>query len=132
METTSTHTYAPDNYDRTLMQLPSDDASKIFAGMKSDSDVVMTPDYAKKVFRSKSSAQRMQVYRVYFGIALVILFSIAIYGVFEFQDESNNIDASLRPLKRDPMPGIIKPEDIQTGYRFICRIRSECTDYRNN
>ena len=112
METTSTHTYAPDNYDRTLMQLPSDDASKLFAGMKADSDVVMTPDYAKKVFRSKSSAQRMQVYRVYFGIALVILGSIAIYGVFEFQDESNSIEASLQSLKRDPMPGIIKPEEF--------------------
>ena len=113
METTSTHTYAPDNYDRTLMQLPSDDASKLFAGMKADSDVVMTPDYAKKVFRSKSSAQRMQVYRVYFGIALVILGSIAIYGVFEFQDESNSIEASLQSLKRDPMPGIIKPEEFK-------------------
>jgi len=113
MEATSTHTYAPDNYDRTLMQLPSDDASKIFAGMKSDADVVMTPDYAKKVFRSKSSAQRMQAYKVYLGIAVVILLSTGIYGAFEFQDESSNIDASLRPLKRDPMPGIIKPEDIK-------------------
>jgi tetratricopeptide (TPR) repeat protein len=112
-QTTSTHTYAPDNYDRTLMQLPSDDASKIFAGMKSDADVVMTPDYAKKVFRSKSSAQRMQAYRVYVGIALVILFSTVIYGVFEYQSESGNIDNSLRPLKRDPMPGIIKAEDIK-------------------
>ena len=113
MEATSTHTYAPDNYDRTLMQLPSDDASKIFAGMKSDTDVVMTPDYAKKVFRSKSSAQRMQVYKVYSGIAVVILLSLGIYGAFQFQDEANSIDASLRPLKRDPMPGIIKPEDIK-------------------
>jgi tetratricopeptide (TPR) repeat protein len=95
------------------MQLPSDDASKIFAGMKSDTDVVMTPDYAKKVFRSKSSAQRMQVYKVYSGIAVVILLSLGIYGAFQFQDEANSIDASLRPLKRDPMPGIIKPEDIK-------------------
>jgi hypothetical protein len=111
MEATSTYTYAPDNYDRTLMKLPSDDASKIFAGMKSDNDVVMTPDYAKKVFRSKSSTQRMQDYKVYTGIAIVILLSVGIYGGFEFQDESNNIDSSLRPLKRDPMPGIIKPKD---------------------
>ncbi|MDH3387023.1 MAG: tetratricopeptide repeat protein, partial [Gammaproteobacteria bacterium] len=106
---TSTRTYAPDNYDRTLMRLPSDDASKLFAGMKSDSDVVMTPDYAKKVFRSKSSAQRMQNYKVYSGIAIAILLAIGIYGAFEYQDESNSIDASLRPLKRDPMPGVIKP-----------------------
>jgi tetratricopeptide (TPR) repeat protein len=100
-------TYAPDNYDRTLMKLPSDDASKIFAGMKSDSDVVMTPDYAKKVFRSKSSAQRMQHYRLYTGIAAIILIGIAIFGLFEFTGESDNIDASLMPLRRDPMPGII-------------------------
>ena len=113
LEATSTYTYAPDNYDRTLMKLPSDDASKIFAGMKSDNDVVMTPDYAKKVFRSKSSAQRMQGYKVYTGIAVVILLSVAIYGGFEFQDESNKIDSSLRPLKRDPMPGIIKLEDVK-------------------
>ena len=111
MEATSTHTYAPDNYDRTLMKLPSDDASKIFAGMKSESDVVMTPDYAKKVFRSKSSAQRLQGYKVYAGIAVAILLSIGIFGAFEFQQESDNIDSSLRPLKRDPMPGIIKPVD---------------------
>ena len=112
MEATSTHTYAPDNYDRTLMKLPSDDASKIFAGMKSDSDVVMTPDYAKKVFLSKSSAQRLQGYKIYAGIAVVILLSIGIYGAFEFQQESDNISTSLRPLKRDPMPGIIKPADV--------------------
>ena len=110
MDSTSTRTYAPDNYDRTLMKLPSDDESKIFAGMKSDSDVVMTPDYAKKVFRSKSSAQRMQVYKVYTGIAVVVLLSIGIYGIFEFLEQSDSIDSSLRPLKRDPMRGIIKPE----------------------
>ena len=112
MDSTSTQTYAPDNYDRTLMKLPSDDASKIFAGMKSDSDVVMTPDYAKKVFRSKSSEQRMYVYKIYSGIVVVILLSIGIFGAFEFQEQSDKIDSSLRPLKRDPMPGIIKPEEI--------------------
>jgi Tfp pilus assembly protein PilF len=112
MDSTSTETYAPDNYDRTLIKLPSDDASKIFAGMKSDSDVVMTPDYAKKVFRSKSSAQRMHVYKVYSGIVVVILLTIGIYGAFEFQNESDSIDSSLRPLKRDPMPGIIRLDQI--------------------
>jgi len=114
-EATSTYTYAPDNYDRTLMKLPSDDASKIFSGMKSDNDVVMTPDYAKKVFRSKSSAHRMQGYKVYTGIAVVIMLSVGIYGAFEFQHQSNSIDASLEPLKRDPMPGIIKPEEFKQG-----------------
>ena len=111
MDSTSTQTYAPDNYDRTLIKLPSDDASRIFSGMKSDSDAVMTPEYAKKVFRSKSSAQRMQAYKVYGGIAIVILLSIGIFGAFEFQNESDSIDSRLQPLKRDPMPGIIKPEE---------------------
>ena len=108
MEATSTRTYAPDNYDRTLMKLPSDDASKIFAGMKSDNDVVMTPDYAKKVFSSKSSAQRLQAVKIYSGIVVVILLSIAVFGTFEFQQQSSDIETSLRSLKRDPMPGIIQ------------------------
>jgi tetratricopeptide (TPR) repeat protein len=108
VDSTSTRTYAPDNYDRTLMKLPSDDASKIFAGMKSDSDVVMTPDYAKKVFRSKTSTQRTQHYKLYAGIAVVIMLSASMYGLFQYQDESEQIDDSLRALKRDPMPGVIK------------------------
>ena len=90
------------------MKLPSDDASKLFAGMKSDSDVVMTPDYAKKVFRSKTSAQQTQHYKLYAGIAVVIVLSVSIYGLFQYQDESEQIDDSLRALKRDPMPGVIK------------------------
>jgi len=105
---TSTRTYAPDNYDRTLMKLPSNDASKLFAGMKSESDVVMTPDYAKKVFRSKTSAQRAQHYKLYGATAFVIVLAIGIFGVFQYQDESLEIDNSLRLLKRDPMPGLIK------------------------
>ncbi|MDH3633144.1 MAG: tetratricopeptide repeat protein [Gammaproteobacteria bacterium] len=107
-DSTGTYTYAPDNYDRTLMKLPSDDASRLFAGMKNDSEAVMTPDYAKKVFRSKSSAQRMHNAKIYTGIAIVIILAIGIFGAFEFQFESDQIDTSLRPLKRDPMPGLIK------------------------
>lgn len=107
-DSTGTYTYAPDNYDRTLMKLPSEDASKLFAGMKNESDAVMTPDYAKKVFRSKSSAQRLHNFKIYAGIMVVIFLGIGIYGAFEFQDETNRIDTSLRPLKRDPMPGLIK------------------------
>jgi tetratricopeptide (TPR) repeat protein len=113
-EATSTRTYAPDNYDRTLMPPRDDDASRIFSGMKSDSDVVMTPDYAKKVFRSKTSAQRVQYYKAYGAIALVILLAISFFGANEYQDESFEIDASLRPLKRDPMPGVIKTEKPKT------------------
>ncbi len=118
-ESTTTRTYAPDNYDRTLMKLPSDDASKIFAGMKPESDVVMTPDYAKKVFRSKSSAQRMQHYKIYSGIGIAILLSAGIYGAFEFQAESDNIDAGLRPLKRDPMPGVIRSGIPDQGIKLF-------------
>ena len=119
IEATSTRTYAPDNYDRTLMRLPSDDASKLFAGMKSDSDVVMTPEYAKKVFNSKSSAQRLQHYKFYGGIAIVIMLAIFIFGLFEYQNQSANIDASLRPLKRDPMPGIIRLEKEADSNRLF-------------
>ena len=115
---TSTRTYAPDNYDRTLMRLPSDDASKLFAGMKSDSDVVMTPDHAKKVFKSKSSAQRLQHYKFYGGIAIVILLAIGIFGLFEMQEESSIIDSNLLPLKHDPMPGIIKSVEEASGSLF--------------
>jgi tetratricopeptide (TPR) repeat protein len=107
-DATSTRTYAPDNYDRTLMRVPSDDESRIFAGMKSDSDVVMTPDYAKKVFRSKTSAQRVQHYRFYSLIAAVLVLGVIFYGFIEYQDQSEQIDNSLRSLKRDPMPGVIK------------------------
>ena len=108
-ESTGTYTYAPDNYDRTLMKLPSDDASRLFAGMKNDSEAVMTPDYAKKVFRSKSSAQRLYNVKIYAGIIVAIILAIGFFGALEFQSESNQIDTSLRPLKRDPMPGLIKP-----------------------
>jgi len=107
-DVTSTHTYAPDNYDRTLIRPVDDDASRIFAGMKSDEDVLMTPDYAKRVFLSKSSENRVQYYKVYLGIAVSILLAIGIFSLYQLQDEYNRIDSTLMPLKRDPMPGIIK------------------------
>ena len=72
-DSTSTRTYAPDNYDRTLIKIDQDDASKLFAGMKPDSDVLMTPDYAKKVFISNSSVQRLNNYKIYSGVAATIL-----------------------------------------------------------
>jgi len=112
-EATSTRTYAPDNYDRTLMKLPSEDASKLFSGMSSDDDVLMTPEYAKKVFTSKSSAKRIHYYKIYAGITVAILLTIGIYGLFEYQDQSTNIGASLQPLKYDPLPGVIKSTNIE-------------------
>ena len=114
-DSTSTRTYAPATTARTLMKVANEDASNIFSGMKSDSDVVMTPDYAKKVFRSKTSVQRARHYWAYTGIMVVLALSIILFGVFEYQDQSELIDSSLRSLKRDPMPGVIKtaqPEKI--------------------
>ncbi|MCH8106293.1 MAG: tetratricopeptide repeat protein, partial [Proteobacteria bacterium] len=107
-EQTSTRTFAPDNYDRTLMKVAEDDAPGLFSGMKSDSGDVMTPEHAKKVFVSKVSTQRMYHYRIYAAVGFGILLVIGILGLFELQQESMNIDTSLRPLKRDPMPGVIR------------------------
>lgn len=112
-DSTSTRTYAPDNYDRTLIKIDQDDASKLFAGMKSDSDVLMTPDYAKKVFISNSSVQRFNNYKIYAGVAAAILLVIFIFGLFEYEEESFNIDNSLRALKRDPMPNLPKRSVVQ-------------------
>jgi tetratricopeptide (TPR) repeat protein len=112
-DATSTHTYAPDNYDRTLIRPPSDDASRIFAGMKAEEDVLMTPDYAKRVFLSKSSANRMQHYKVYVGIAVSVFLAIGIFSMFELVDEHSRIDSAMLPLKRDPMPGIIRNDNKQ-------------------
>jgi tetratricopeptide (TPR) repeat protein len=118
-DATSTHTYAPDNYDRTLIRPPSDDASRIFAGMKADDDVLMTPDYAKRVFLSKSSANRMQHYKVYVGIAVSVLLAIGIFSMFELVDEHNRIDSAMLPLKRDPMPGIIRNDNNQEAVNVL-------------
>ena len=112
-DATSTHTYAPDNYDRTLIKPPTEDASRIFAGMRSEEDVLMTPDYAKRVFLSKSSANRAHHYKVYAGIATSILLAIGIFSLFELQDEYNDIDLALMPLKRDPMPGLLKNKNSE-------------------
>ena len=107
-ESTSTRTFAPDNYDRTLRKPASDDASKLFAGLKSDTDVVMTPEYAKTMFRSKSSAKRMHNFKIYSGTALSIIVVIIVLGILQIDQDTINIDNSLRHLKRDPMPGLIK------------------------
>lgn len=108
---TFTRTFAPDNYDRTLMKLADNDVSRIFPGMRSETDAVMTPDYAKKVFLSKSRGVKNYYYKVYAGIALCILLVVVVWGMFEIQSESESIDNNLVALKRDPMPGIIKPKD---------------------
>jgi tetratricopeptide (TPR) repeat protein len=106
--------HAPDNYDRTLMRLPNDEAERLFADITSGSEVVMTPDYAKRVFRSKSSASRIQNLKIYVGISVAILLAIAVYGIFEYQSDSESIEAELRPLKNDPMPGTLRTETAGT------------------
>lgn len=111
-DTTSTNTYAPDNYDRTLIKAASEDASKVFAGMKSEEDVLITPDYAKRVFLSKSSAHRAQHYKIYLGIAVCILLATGVFAMLELQSEYDRVDSALLPLKRDPMPGVIKTAGI--------------------
>ena len=108
LESTSTQTFAPDNYDRTLRKPGSGDVSKLFAGLKPDTDVIMTPEYAKTMFRSKTSAKRVYNFKIYSGTALAILIVIAVLGIFQIDEETINIDNSLRHLKRDPMPGLIK------------------------
>jgi tetratricopeptide (TPR) repeat protein len=115
----STRTYAPDNYDRTLYKVDQDAASKIFADMKSESAVLMTPDYAKKLFISHSSKQRLNHYKIYAGVTAVVLLSIFIHGLFEYEEESINIDNSLRALKRDPMPNLRKRLVVQEQASLI-------------
>ncbi|MCP4076556.1 MAG: tetratricopeptide repeat protein, partial [Gammaproteobacteria bacterium] len=108
---TSTQTFAPDNYDRTLLNLSQKDVSRIFPGMQPESDQVMTPDYAKRVFLSKSGQFKTQYYKLYSGIGLLLLLSIIMWGLFHLQEESEFIDQRLVNLKRDPMPGVIKPQN---------------------
>lgn len=109
-DNTFTRTFAPDNYDRTLMKLTDNDVSRIFPGMRPETDTVMTPDYAKKVFITKSRGVKNYYYKVYTGVALCILLVVVIWGLFQVQSESESIDNNLIALKRDPMPGIIKPK----------------------
>jgi tetratricopeptide (TPR) repeat protein len=127
-DSTSTQTYAPDNYDRTLIKIDHDDVSQLFVGMKSESDVLMTPDYAKKVFISNSSAQRFNHYKIYSGIAAAILLFIVILGLFEYEEESINIDNSLRALKRDPMPNLSKRSVVQTQAGLFAQTDSAGVD----
>ncbi len=116
---TSTKTFAPDNYDRTLLNLSQKDVSKIFPGMQSESDAVMTPDYAKRVFLSKSGQVKTHYYKLYAGIGLMLLLSVIMWGLFLLQEESDLIDQRLANLKRDPMPGIIKPQNENESQRLF-------------
>jgi tetratricopeptide (TPR) repeat protein len=125
---TSTRTYAPDKYDRTLIKADKDDASQFFAGMKSESGVLMTPDYAKKVFISQSSGHRLNHYKIYSGVAAILLLVIIVIGLFEYEEKSINIDNSLRALKRDPMPNLPKQSSIQDQAILFTQIEDADVD----
>lgn len=112
-ETTSTQTFAPDNYDRTLLKISDKDASRLFPGMTEDSDAVMTPDHAKRVFQSKSSSVKSYYYKLFSSIAAILLIAILVVGLFQIQEEADEVDMTLLRYKRDPMPGVIKPKTEQ-------------------
>ena len=86
--------------------------------MKSDADVVMTPEHAKKVFQSKSSAQRRHHLWIYTLLVLAILSGVFVYTVYEWADQADNIEASLSPLMRDPLPGPINTVEEGEGNLF--------------
>lgn len=109
--TTAPRTFAPDHYDRTLLNLSDREVSRIFPGTRPESDAVITPDYAKKVFMSKSSSIKSGNYKKYLAMALMLVLAVTVWGLFQLQDESDMIDRSLMSLKRDPMPGIIMPKN---------------------
>ena len=106
---TGARTFAPDNYDRTLIKLSESDVSRIFPGMKAEPGAVMTPDYAKKVFMSKSSQHRGRYLKWMGIVGLVLLLVTGLWGLYDLSQQSERIDTSLARLKRDPMPGIIQP-----------------------
>jgi tetratricopeptide (TPR) repeat protein len=124
----STRTYAPDNYGRTLIKTDKGDASQFFAGMKSESGVLMTPEYAQKVFISQSSGQRFNHYKIYSGVAATLLLIIFIIGLFEYEEKSIVIDDSLRALKRDPMPNLPKQSSIQDQASLLMQIEDADVD----
>ncbi|MFT5974103.1 MAG: tetratricopeptide (TPR) repeat protein, partial [Gammaproteobacteria bacterium] len=55
----------------------------------------------------------------YAGVTAVVLLSILIHGLFEYEEESINIDNSLRALKRDPMPNLHKRLVVQEQASLI-------------
>jgi tetratricopeptide (TPR) repeat protein len=108
MDATSTQTYAADNYDRTLQRSDAKEGSNSFTGMKSESGDVLTAEHAKKVFHSKSSSRRIENAKAYSVTVVVILAIFIGLGIFRLEEDNEKIENSLRPLKRDPMPGFIK------------------------
>jgi tetratricopeptide (TPR) repeat protein len=124
----STRTYAPDNYGRTLIKTDKGDASQFFAGMKSESGVLMTPEYAQKVFISQSSGQRFNHYKIYSAVAATLLLIIFMIGLFEYEEKSIIIDDSLRALKRDPMPNLPKQSSIQDQASLLMQIEDADVD----
>ena len=107
-DSTSTQTYAPDNYDRTLQRSDARDGANVYTGTKSESGDNLTAQYAKNIFHSKSSSQRMDNFKIYSGLVAGILLMFIILAAYRWELDAENIESSLRPLKHDPMPGMIK------------------------
>ena len=116
---TATRTYAPDNYDRTLLNMSDKDVSRIFPGMRPETDAVMTPDYAKKVFLSRSGQQKTHYFKIYAGVGLLLLLAVVLTGLFRLQNEADLIDQRVAGLKRDPMPGVIKSSTGEAPIRLF-------------
>lgn len=105
--------YAADNYDRTLVKL-DDDGSSAFGGIKAPKPgEAMTPDFAKKVFVSKSTSLRRQHYKLYLMISLALFIVITLYAVFEMQGTMDEIDSSLVRLKQNPVPAELRYKQPQ-------------------
>jgi len=126
---TSTHTFASDNYDRTLVKL-EDDVSKVFTGMKSNkAGAAMTPDFAKKVFVRKSTSLRRQNYKIYGVISIVVLIAISVLAMFEMQSQIEEIDTSLVRLKQNPVPSALrfqrKEKSVENNAALEGRIDTE-------
>lgn len=104
----TSRTFASDNYDRTLVKLEGD-VSKVFTGMKSEQPgEAMTPDFAKKIFVSKSSSLRRQHFKLYLIIALVLFVSVSLFAMYELQSQMETIDTGLVRLKQNPVPAKLR------------------------
>jgi len=101
---------ASDNYDRTVFNLPADITKDLKDVKSSENPQVMTPSSAKKVFQTKSNRLTRKNYRLYAGVAVVILLSLMVISVFMYLQQSQLLDSELVRYQRDPAP----PQSRQT------------------
>lgn len=95
---------APDNYDRTVLKLPKD-ITRDLEEVKADSGPkILTSKAAKKVFQSKSNYQQRKNYRLYLGLGLIVILSLAVFGVYMYLVQSDQLGNELVRYQRDPAP----------------------------